>query len=141
MISGLGWFEWWKKWRSKILLDCPLSIFEFGFDFSVIFELLWNSSDSKTLVSGLWLILKEQSGELLLWVNTCILKKKELEWGEGGFKSLYFFILRCHVHRGVIFLEFYDEEMETNWHPNRPWGMPIKEDKTKEPEFELHSKL
>ena len=39
-------------------------------------------------------------------------ERKELKW--GGLKAYIFFILRCHVHRGVRFFEFYDDEMETN---------------------------
>ena len=26
LVSGPGWFELWKKWRSKISLDCPFNV-------------------------------------------------------------------------------------------------------------------
>ena len=50
--------------------------------------------------TSLWLLLKGPSGEILLGVNTSIMKEKI--WSiKSGFTQPKFFTPQCHAHRGV----------------------------------------
>ena len=53
--------------------------------------------------AGLWLLVKEQSGNLLC-VNTSIYEGIEFKY-----KSLQLFTFGCHFHRGVRFFELFEQ--------------------------------
>ena len=54
--------------------------------------------------TSLWLLLKGPSGEILLGVNTSIMKEKI--WSiKSGFTQPKFFTPQCHAHRGVEFFK------------------------------------